>query len=134
MFDLPDFFTGVLSRAKLLLHLRFFLHLFNFLIFPFLIQSLMFLSTLLGVLRSSPELFGVGHFVVIQFNLFQVSCWSDWILWWVFSAPMFVNLVFPSFFWSSCGYVGFVFCVELRIPFSCFHYPSFVRWRCDSHR
>ena len=130
----------------------------------------MFLSTLLRVRRSLPELFAVCHFVVVvQFHTVQVSCWSDWTLWWVFSAwhivhrsffccpcifafqrypfftvfchfdpcvvllhiisccrfslfqrEEFVNLVFPSSFWSSYGSVGCVFCVEIRVPFSCF--------------
>ena len=55
-------------------------------IFAFLLRSLMFLSTLLGVLRSLPELYDVGHFVVVHFHSVQVSCWSDWILRGAFSA------------------------------------------------
>ena len=45
----------------------------------------------------------------------------------LFRLKEFVNLVFPSSFWSSYGSVGFVFCVEFRVPFSCFHYSSLVR-------
>ena len=79
---LPGFFTGVLSRAKLLLHFSIF-QLFD-LCFLDAIINVSF--NLLGVLQSLPELHDVGHFVVVQLHSVQVSRWLDWILWWVFSA------------------------------------------------
>ena len=66
---LPGFFTGALSQAKLLLllNLRSSFFMFHFLIFAFQIQTLLYLSTLFGVIHSLPGVCDVGHFVVIQF-------------------------------------------------------------------
>ena len=82
--DLPDFFTGLLSQAKLLLHLRSFSPFFQLFDLCFL-DSIINVSTLLGVLRFEPELYDVGHFVVVQFSPRSGIVLVDWILWCVFS-------------------------------------------------
>ena len=59
----------------------------------------------------------------------------DWFIFFFFFKILFekiVDVIFPSFPWSTDRSVGPISWTQLWVPFSSFFWPSFTRWCCNS--